>query len=106
MYWGAGPELGLLTILGYLFFLAGAATMWRGREDVSVWLHSEAGVLRRDLSRYTAIGPFYSLREQSRLKLLPGCFVGSLSRMPRALVYRSAGLLLIAPLLVMLDFFF
>jgi hypothetical protein len=107
MYWGAGPELGLLTFLGYLFFLAGAATMWRGREDVSIWLHSEAGVLRRDLlSRYTTVGPFYSPREQSRLKLLPGCFVGSLSRMPRALVYRSAALLLIAPLLVLLDFFF
>lgn len=106
MYWGAGPELGLLTILGYLFFLAGAATMWRGREDVSVWLYSEVGVLRRNLSRYTAVGPFYSPREQSRLRLLPGCFVSSLSRMPRALVYRSAGLLLIAPLLVLLDFFF
>ena len=23
--------------------------MWRGREDVSMWLHSEVGVLRRDL---------------------------------------------------------
>ena len=49
MYWGAGSELGLLTVLGDLFFLAGAATMWRGREDVSVWLHSEVGVLRRNL---------------------------------------------------------
>jgi hypothetical protein len=107
MYWGAGPELGLLTILGDLFFLAGAATMWRGREDVSMWLHSEAGVLRRDLlSRYTTVGPFYSPREQSRLKLLPGCFVASLSRMPRALMYRSAALLVVAPFLVVLDFFF
>ena len=32
MYWGAGPQLGLLTVLGYLFFLAGAATMWRGEK--------------------------------------------------------------------------
>ena len=106
MYWGAGPELGLLTVLGYLFFLAGAATTWRGREDVSMWLYSEVGVLRRNLSRYTAMGPFYRPREQSRLKLLPRCFVGSLSRMPRALLYRSAVLLFIAPLLVLLDFFF
>lgn len=106
MYWGAGPQLGLLTALGYLFFLAGAATMWRGREDVSIWLRGEVGVFRRDLSRYTAIGPFYSPREQSRLKLLPGCFVGSLSRMPRTVVYRCVALLLIAPLLVLLDFFF
>jgi hypothetical protein len=106
MYWGAGPELGLLTVLGYLFFLAGAVTMWRDREDVAIWLYSEVGVLRRNLSRYTPVGPFYSPREQSRLKLLPGCFVGSLSRMPRALVYRSAILLVIAPLFVLLDFFF
>jgi hypothetical protein len=80
--------------------------MWRGREDVSVWIYSEVGVLRRNLSRYTPVGPFYSPREESRLKLLPEFFVGSLSRMPRALVYRSATLLIIAPLLVLLDFFF
>jgi hypothetical protein len=106
MYWGAGPELGLLTVLGYLFFLAGAVTMWRGREDVSVWIYSEVGVLRRNLSRYTPVGPFYSPREQSRLRLLPEFFVGSISRMPRALVYRAATLLIAAPLLVLLDFFF
>jgi hypothetical protein len=106
MYWGAGPELGLLTVLGYITFLAGAVTMWRGREDVSVWLYSEVGVLRRNLSRYTPVGPFYSPREQSRLKLLPEFFAGSLSRMPRAPVYRSVALLLIAPFLVLLDFFF
>jgi len=106
MYWGAGPELGLLTVLGYLFFLAGAVTMWRGREDVSVWIYSEVGVLRRNLSRHTPVGPFYSPREESRLKLLPEFFVGSISRMPRALVYRSATLLIIAPVLVLLDFFF
>jgi hypothetical protein len=106
MYWGAGQELGLLTVLGYLFFLAGAVTMWRGREDVSVWIYSEVGVLRRNLSRYTPVGPFYSPREQSRLRLLPEFFVGSISRMPRALVYRAATLLIAAPLLVLLDFFF
>ena len=106
MYWGAGPELGLLTVLGYLFFIAGAMIMWRGREDVSVWIYSEVGVLRRNLSRYTPVGPFYSPREQSRLRLLPEFFVGSISRMPRALVYRSAALLITAPLLVLLDFFF
>ena len=106
MYWGAGPELGLLTVLGYLFFLTGLATTWRGRVDVSMWLYSEVSVFRRNLSRYTVIGPFYRPRKQSRLKLLPGCFVGSLSRMPRALIYRSAVLLFIAPLLVLLDFSF
>lgn len=106
MYWGAGPELGLLTVLGYLFFLAGAASIWRSRKDVSVWLDSEAVVLRRNFSRYTTVGPFYSPREQSRLVTLPRVFAGSLSRMPRALAYRSVIFLLIAPVLVLLDFFF
>jgi hypothetical protein len=106
MYWGAGPELGLLTLLGYLSFLAGAVTMWRGREDVSLWLHSEAGVFRRNLSRYTTVGPFYSPRDESRLKLLPEFVAGSISRMPRALVVRCVVLLLAAPALVLLDFFF
>lgn len=105
MYWGAGPELGLLTLFGYLSFLAGAVTMWRGREDVSLWLHAEAGAFRRSLSRYTPAGPFYSPRDESRLKLLPAVVVGSISRMPRALVARCVVLMLAAPVLVLLDFF-
>jgi hypothetical protein len=105
MYWGAGSQLGLLTCLGYLFFMAGAVTMWRGREDVSTWLYSEVGVLRRDFSRYTTIGPFYSPREHSRIRQVPGYFAGSIRRMPRAVVYRAVSLLLIAPFLVLMDFF-
>lgn len=105
MYWGAGPELGLLTLFGYLSFLAGAVTMWQGRQDVSLWLQTEAGAFRRSLSRYTPAGPFYSPRDESRLKLLPGFVAGSISRMPRALVARCVVLLLAAPVLVLLDFF-
>jgi hypothetical protein len=106
MYWGAGPELGLLTALGYLSFIAGAVDTWRARADVSVWLYSEVGVLRRNLSRYTPSGPFYSPRKESRLTLLPSFFVNAVRRMPRARLYRSVILLVIAPLLVFLDFFF
>ncbi len=57
MYWGAGPDLGLLTVLGYLFFVAGAASMWRAREVVFYWLDSEASATRRSLSRYTLHRP-------------------------------------------------
>lgn len=104
MYWGAGPELGMLTLLGYLFFVTGAVTMWRGRQDVSLWIHSEAGAVRRSLSRYQPVGPFHSPRKQSRLKMLPGMFANSLGRMPRTLIYRGVVLLVAAPLLVLLDF--
>ena len=89
MYWGAGPDLGLLTILGDLFFIAGAAYMWRARESVFFWLYSEASVTRRNLSRYTPVGPFYSLREESRLKILLNCLFASLNRMPGTPVFRS-----------------
>jgi hypothetical protein len=106
MYWGAGPNLGLLTVLGYLFFVAGAASMWRAREVVVFWLYSEASVTRRNLSRYTPIGPFYSPRAESRLKTLLDSLVASLNRMPRSSMLRSAVLMAIAALLVSLDFFF
>jgi hypothetical protein len=105
MYWGAGPALGLLTFLGYVAFVVGAALLWRSREDLSVWMQDEVGVLRRNLSRHTAIGPFYGLREESRLKTLPTCFVRSLRRMPRRRIHPGAILLLIGPLLLFLDLF-
>jgi hypothetical protein len=68
MYWGEGSTLGLLTFLGYLVFVFGAAVVWRGRDEVSVWIHDEAGSVRRSFSRYTVIGPFYGPREDSRLE--------------------------------------
>jgi hypothetical protein len=106
MYWGAGPDLGLLTILGYLFFIAGAAYLWRARESVSFWLYSEASVARRNLSRYTPIGPFYSPREESRFTILLNCLFASFDRMPRSPIFRSVVLMAVAVLLVSLDFFF
>jgi hypothetical protein len=105
MYWGAGSALGLLTILGYAVFVIGATLLWRSREDLSIWVHDEVGAFRRNLSRHTAIGPFYGLREESRLKILPSCFLRSLRRMPRRRIHPGAILLLVGPLLLLLDFF-
>ena len=59
MYWGSGPGLGLLTLLGYVAFTIGAALVWQNRDDVWVWVHDEFGAFRRSLSRYTVVGPFY-----------------------------------------------
>jgi len=80
--------------------------MWRARESVFFWLYSEASVTRRNLSRYTPVGPFYSLREESRLKILLNCLFASLNRMPGTPVFRSIVLMAVAALLVSLDFFF
>jgi hypothetical protein len=105
MNWGAGPGLGPLTVFGYLLFLAGAALMWRSRDDFSVWFHDELSFFRRNFSRYTPAGPFYALREESRLKAIPVSFVGSITRFPRRRVNRPAILLFLGFLLFLLDFF-
>lgn len=105
MNWGAGPALGLLTITGYLLFVAGAALVWRNRVEFSVFVQDELSVFRRNFSRYTAIGPFYMIREESRFKAIPTSFVRSMSRFPRSRFKRGPILLLIGVLLFLIDFF-
>jgi hypothetical protein len=105
MYWGDGQGLGLLTVLGYVAFTIGAALVWRRRDDFSVWAHDEIGAFRRSLSRYTVIGPFYSLREESRLKAVPSQFFRSLSHFPRRHIPPAFILLFLGAVLFVLDFF-
>jgi hypothetical protein len=105
MNWGAGPALGLLTILGYLLFLAGAALVWRHRCDFSAWFQDEISIFRRNFSRYTPVGPFYGIREESRFKAIPVSFIHSLGHLPRSCVNGGPLLLLIGLLLFVLDFF-
>ena len=105
MYWGEGSGLGLLTFLGYLLFVFGAALVWRGREEVSVWIQDEACAARRSFSRYTAVGPFYGPRSESRLKTVPANFVRSFTRIPRSPITGGMILAFLGPLLVLLDFF-
>lgn len=101
--WGAG--LGFLTLLGYLAFVAGAALVWRGRDDIYIWVHDEVRAYRRHLSRYTPVGPFYSPRPESRLKVIPTEMVRTLSCIPRSRYVYAATLLILGPLLVLLDLF-
>src|SRR5271165_7258957 len=103
MYWGAGPALGLLTLLGYLVFVIGAVLFWSSRQDFSLWMRDEFGAFRRHLSRHTVAGPFYVPREESRLKTLPFGLVRSLGRMPRNRIPAGAVLLLTGSLLFLLD---
>ncbi len=104
-YWGAGPALGLLTLLGYLSFVIGAMSVWRGRSHIVVWVHDEVGAYRRTLSRFILIGPFYSPREESRLKILPHQMVRTLSAIPRSRYSYGAFLVALGPVLILLDFF-
>ena len=106
MNWGAGTELGPLTVVGYLLFLAGAALMWRSRGDFSVWFHDELSFFRRNFSRYTPAGPFYAVREESsRFKAFPVTFVRSINHFPRRRINGPAILLFLGFLLFVLDFF-
>src|ERR1700676_726501 len=105
MNWGAGPALGLLTVFGYLLFLAGVALMWRSRGDFFVWFQDELSFFRRNFSRYTPAGPFYAIREESRFKAIPVSFVRSITRLPRSCINGGAILLLFGLLLFVLDFF-
>lgn len=105
MYWGQGSSLGLLTFIGYLLFLFGAALVWRGRDEVFVWIQDEACIMRRSFSRYTVVGPFYGPRPDSRLRAVPATFVGSIRRIPRSPISGGMILAFLGPLLVLLDFF-
>jgi hypothetical protein len=105
MFWGQGSALGLLTLVGYLVFVLGTALVWRGRKEVSIWFQDETGAVRRSFSRYTVVGPFYGPREESRLKAVPACFVGSLRRIPRNPITGGMILVFLGPVLVLLDLF-
>jgi hypothetical protein len=105
MKWGTGPALGLLTVFGYLLFMAGAALMWRSRGDFFVWFQDELSFFRRNFSRYTPAGPFYALREESRFKAIPVSFIRSITHFPRRRINGPAILLFMGLILLALDFF-
>lgn len=105
MFWGTGPALGILSFVGYLLFVCGAALLWRYRRDLSTWTNDEFGALRRNFVRHAIAGPGPGLREEARLKLVPSGFLRRLGRVPRRQLNRGAILLCLGPLLLLLDFF-
>ena len=104
-HWGAGSQLGLLTLLGYIVVVLGAALLWRNRGVVFVWVLDEVGAFRRNLSRYTAVGPFYGIRSESRLKVVPAGFLRSIARFPLSRIQLASLLLFLGSALLILDFF-
>src|SRR5690349_7675744 len=109
MFWGDGSTLGVLAFFGYAVLVIGAGLMWRSRGDVSFWIQEEVGTARRSFSRYTVLGPFYRVREESRIKEVPNFFTGVCARVLRRTshVPATGGVILIflGSLLVLLDFF-
>ncbi len=104
-YWGSGTSLGFLTGLGYLLFLGGAIYSWRYRQEFSFWLHAEVSLFRRNLSRYVPSGPFYERRGESRLVVIPSCFVQTVAQLPRRRFSWGGFLIFLGMLLFALDFF-
>ena len=105
MFWGEGPQLGYLTGIAYFVFMIGATMLWRDRERILLWWQDEFYLFRRSLSRHTMMGPFYVVREESRIKTMPAHFRGMVGRFPRHRVNPGLFLVLLAPLLLLLDFF-
>ncbi len=105
MFWGAGPALGFLSILGYFVFVCGAVLLWKNRQDVPTWTHDEFCALRRNLVRHAVASSGPGLREETRFKLVPAGFLRRLGRIPRRRINRGAILLCLGPLLLLLDFF-
>lgn len=105
MYWGSGSALGLLSLLGYALFAAGAILLWYNRQEVPAWVNDEVGAIRRSVIRHTVAGSFGGLREETRLKLAPSGFLRQLGRLPRRRINRGAILLTIGLLLFALDLF-
>jgi hypothetical protein len=105
MIWGAGSALGILAILGYAVFVAGAILLWSDRNNVPTWLHDEVGAIRRKVVRRVVSGGPASLREECRFKVAPVRFFRTLGRLPRRRINRGAILLVIGPLLMLLDLF-
>jgi len=104
-YWGAGPALGLLTCLGYLIFVIGSMFLWRQRHEFSFWVENEVSLLRKNLSRYVLVGPFYERRGESRLRVIPSSFINSVAQLPQRRFSWGAFLLFLGLLLFALDFF-
>ena len=104
-HWGTGPELGLLTLLGNLVGMLGLRLLWSNRGEAFLWMLDEVGAFRRDLSRHATIGPFYAIRPESRLRLIPSTLLRSLTRLPRLQIQVAGFLLFLGSALFILDFF-
>jgi hypothetical protein len=103
--WGTGSNLGLLTLLGYLAFAVGLVSLWRCRHDVAAWIETESYLFRRRFSRYVVVGPFYGPRTESRIWLVPGGLIHSVTRLSQRRFTWAAILLCIGLTLFVLDFF-
>jgi hypothetical protein len=85
--------------------MTGAVYVWRYRDDFSGWLEDETQTFRRNFSRHTVVGPFYSPREESRLRIISSQVLHSPSRIPSHGIRPAAILFFIGGLLFLLDFF-
>jgi len=103
-HWGAGPDLGLLTLLGNLVGMLGLRILWSNRGEAFLWVLDEVGAFRRDLSRHAAMGPFYAIRPESRLRLIRSTLLRSLTRRPRLRIQVAGFLMFLGCALFVLDF--
>src|SRR5215470_3037084 len=105
MFWGTGPELGILTLCGYFLFLIGSVFAWRNRNNFPVWFQDEISIFHSSFSRFVPVGSFYIPRTESCVKAVPNYVLNSFVRNARNSVHGGGVLLLIGLLLFLLDFY-
>ena len=102
MYWGPGPSLGLLAVLGYAIFVAGSCLLWRNREEVPAWVREEVGGFRRSIARRDVPTRWSGLREEFHISI---CLESPPHRLNlhRSELFRAAGLIFLGQILFLLD---
>ncbi len=102
---GCRTSTGIFDATGIFLLCCGSDPGLAGAHQYICMGDDEVGAYRRTLSRYTPVGPFYSPREESRLKVVPYQMVRTLSCIPESRYSWAACLMVLGPVLVLLDFF-
>ena len=102
MYWGPGPSLGFLAVLGYAVFVVGSGLLWRNRGEVPSWVREEVYELRRGIARRDVPTRWSGLREEFPV----GICVGNPQptwNAHRSELFRAACLICLGQILFLLD---
>lgn len=102
MYWGPGPSLGVLAVLGYTIFVTGSCLLWRKREEVPAWVREEVGGLRRGVARRDVPTRWSGLREEFPFSI---CLESPPQRLNlhRSELFRAACFIFLGQILFLLD---
>lgn len=103
--WGAGLQLGILSLIGNMAAMFGLLQIWRCRAELTFWMDNEVSTFRKNLTRYVESGPFYQRRPQSRLIVIPSGMLHTMAQLPERRFSGGFALVFFGIALLILDFF-